>query len=176
MDDQRIYSSESKPENAATQLASLQRQQDALWVELRSEDDPDRRMALLSQFSENRSAIAQLSKSDGESIGPSAGSFGYRVELIDDAAPDGFGALSFNDDGELVSGPSSEPSIQQSQGDIVDLDRSISISISILDPIRSISIRDDLDPVDDNDLGEAVDDNDLRRGGRPHAVRRPRRL
>ena len=49
-----IYSSESKPENAATQLASLQRRQDALWVDFAARTTGASHM--LSQFSENRSA------------------------------------------------------------------------------------------------------------------------
>ena len=84
MDDQWIYPSESQAD-AAAQLDALQRAQDELWVELRNEDDPERRMALLSEFGHNRSAIEALTRQlAGAEPSRPDDAMSYRVELIDE--------------------------------------------------------------------------------------------
>ena len=89
-------------------LSSLQRAQDELWAKLRREVDPDRRMALLSAFGENRAEIERLT----EVLGASGRSvverpLAYRVELIDDEPVDGDGLVGGDEpvDGDgLVGG------------------------------------------------------------------------
>lgn len=49
----------------SAELEELQRSQQELWAALRSEEDPDVRMSLLSRFSENRASIVRLSKALG---------------------------------------------------------------------------------------------------------------
>ena len=89
MDDQWIYPSGSQA-SAADQLDALQRAQDALWVKLRREDDPERRMGLLSEFRENRDAIERLTRSvaagTGIDDGPSADSSAAQITAIDSTA------------------------------------------------------------------------------------------
>lgn len=59
MDEQRSNQPRSDYE-ANNQLEALRLIQEELWTTLRSEDDPDIRMALLARFAENRDTIADL--------------------------------------------------------------------------------------------------------------------
>ncbi|MEM8922059.1 MAG: BMP family ABC transporter substrate-binding protein [Actinomycetota bacterium] len=71
---------------SAAELAALEASQRELWATLRDEDDPEVRMALLSAFSENRTAIArlrdQLGVDDARPGGPV-----YQVELVGEQQP-----------------------------------------------------------------------------------------
>lgn len=106
-------------------LSSLQRAQDELWAKLRREIDPDRRMALLSEFGENRAEIERLT----EVLGASGRSvverpFVYRVELTDDQleqtdrrkADHDAEPLMFDTDGNLVPASGFAPAHAASLG------------------------------------------------------------
>lgn len=69
-------------DDAATELRSLQEAQRELWATLRNEDDPELRMSLLSQFSENRAAIDELTEQLGLETGGGTGQE-YRVEIVE---------------------------------------------------------------------------------------------
>ncbi|MGI9614090.1 MAG: BMP family ABC transporter substrate-binding protein [Acidimicrobiales bacterium] len=88
------------------ELAALQRAQDDLWSKLRGEVDPDRRMALLSAFSENRAEIERLTEElavSGRPVGEPAVS--YRVAVVD--PEETAERLAFDASGELVPSASS---------------------------------------------------------------------
>lgn len=82
----RAYDSGQDP---AGELAELEAAQQQLWATLREEDDPELRMSLLSQFSENRAAIGRLRAELGaDNQGPGISAPFYQVELVPDAADD----------------------------------------------------------------------------------------
>ncbi len=83
MDDDHWLNPSDSEAGATDRLAALQRAQDALWLQLRNEEDPERRMVLLSQFSENRAAIEQLTESVAAGGDPTSVTEHLRVELID---------------------------------------------------------------------------------------------
>ena len=88
MDDQWVLPADSEPD-VERQLETLERAQNALWAQLRTEDDPDRRMALLAEFSENRKTIERLTESLGyrQSAGSPLADTAYRVHLLDEPRP-----------------------------------------------------------------------------------------
>ena len=82
MDDTGPHAYHSGPD-PARELAELEAAQQELWSTLREEDDPELRMSLLSQFSENRAEIGRLRAELGaevQSTGRTAPF--YQVELV----------------------------------------------------------------------------------------------
>lgn len=78
----------SDSEGPAHQLEALRLIQHELWTTLRSEDDPEVRMALLARFGENRVAIDRLTEQlGGDDVADEPP--GYRVELVDGPAQNG---------------------------------------------------------------------------------------
>ncbi len=72
------------------ELAALEAAQQELWATLREEDDPELRMSLLSQFSENRAAIGRLRTQLGVDQGGAGGAPHYQVELVGQDGDDDF--------------------------------------------------------------------------------------
>ncbi|MEM9613768.1 MAG: BMP family ABC transporter substrate-binding protein [Actinomycetota bacterium] len=76
-------------QDPAGELAELEAAQQQLWATLREEDDPELRMSLLSQFSENRAAIGHLRAELGaDGQGATGAAPFYQVELVGEAEAD----------------------------------------------------------------------------------------
>ena len=113
MGDQWSYRAGSQS-GAVDELGALQRAQDELWAKLRGEVDPDRRMALLSEFADNRARIERLTELLGASGRPVDGpSVSYRVEIVDGSV-DPTAAMPAGTPNE-----SDEPLVFDAAGDLV---------------------------------------------------------